>query len=119
MDLRIKTSDYEMTPEVRTYLGDKIATIEKLLGRETETARLEVELGRAVGRAQQGDIWRAEFILVRGGDRLVADADGESVNAAIDVAKDEILQQLRKSKGKSFALAKRLGGQFKKLARWE
>ena len=72
MDLRLKTTDYAMTPEVRAYLDEKIAAIEKLLAHQIDIARLEVELGKAEGHAHQGDIWRAEFILVRGGDRIVA-----------------------------------------------
>lgn len=118
MDLRIKTSDYDMPNEVAMYLDEKIDAIQKLLAGDAETARCEVELGRAHGSGQQGNIWRAEFIVHRQGERHVASATGESVNAAIDVAKDEILQQLRKSKGRSFSLAKRMGKRLKNLARW-
>lgn len=118
MDLKIKTTDYDMPSEVASYLDDKIDSIQKLLARGADTARCEVELGRAHGSAQQGDIWRAEIIVHRQGERHVASATGESVNAAIDIAKDEILQQLRKSKGRSFALAKRMGARLKNLARW-
>jgi ribosomal subunit interface protein len=118
MDLRIKTTDYEMPREVSDYLDDKIDSIQKLLAGDAETARCEVELGRHVGSSQQGDVWRAEIIVHRNGMRHVASATGESVNAAIDVAKDEILQQLRKSKGRSFALAKRMGARLKRMARW-
>lgn len=118
MDLRIKTSDYDMPREVAAYLDDKIDSIQKLLAGDAETARCEVELGRHAGHSQQGDVWKAEFIVMRGGERHVATATGESVNAAIDVAKDEILQQLRKSKGRSSALARRMGARLKKLTRF-
>jgi len=118
MDLRIKTSDYDMPREVADYLDDKIDSIQKLLASDADTARCEVELGRAHGNAQQGDIWRAEIIVHREGQRYVASATGESVNAAIDIAKDEILQQLRKQKGRSFALAKRMGARIKRFARF-
>jgi|SRR3989344_730430 len=116
MDLRIKTSDYDMPREVSAYLDDKIDSIQKLLGADADTARCEVELGRGVGHSQQGDVWRVEIIVHRQGERHIATATGESVNAAIDVAKDEILQQLRKSKSRRFALVKRMGGRLKKWA---
>jgi ribosomal subunit interface protein len=118
MDLRIKTTDYEMPREVSDYLDDKIDSIQKLLAHDADTARCEIELGRHTGRAQQGDVWRAEIIVHRGGVRHIASATGESINAAIDIAKDEMLQQIRKSKGRSFALAKRMGKKLKNLARW-
>ena len=117
MDIRIKTSDYEITTEVSAYLNEKIVAIEKILSDDAGTARCEVEVGRAVGSSQQGNVWRAEFIVMHGGERLRAEAMGESVNAAIDIAKDEILQQLRKSKGRSQTLSKRIGGRLKRWAR--
>lgn len=117
MDLRIKTTDYEMPREVADYLDEKIDAIQKLLAGDAETARCEVEVGKAIGGVQQGNIWRAEIIVQRDGARHVASARGESVNAAIDVAKDEMLKQIRRSKGRSFALAKRMGAKLKRLAR--
>jgi ribosome-associated translation inhibitor RaiA len=118
MDIRIKTTDYSMPLEVADYLDQRIAAIEKLLSGDAKNARCEVEVGRAAGHPQQGDIWRAEFIVIREGERSVAVATGESVNAAIDLAKDEILQQLRKNKGKSQTLSKRMGSRFKEWTRW-
>jgi len=117
MEIRIKSSDYEMTPEVATYLDEKIAMIAKLVG-EDEAARCEVEIGRAVGHSQQGNIWKAEITVFLGGDRLRAIAQEESINAAIDIAKDEMLQQLRKSKGRHMALARRAGAYVKSWLRF-
>ena len=115
MELRIKASDYEMTSDVSNYLNDKMATIEKVV---EKPARCEVNIGRAVGHSQQGNVWKAEIIVDQGGDRLVAEAMAESVNAAIDAAKDEILQQLRKSKGKHVAMARRVGARIKAWTRF-
>lgn len=117
MQIRIKSTEFEMTTEVQVYLEQKIAAIEKLLAHNARMARCEVELGRAVGHSQQGDVWRAEIIVLHEGMRHVAEATGESVNAAIDVAKDEILQQLRKNKDRSTTLMRRLGNRLKKFAR--
>ena len=51
------------------------------------------------------------------GERWVAEASGESVNAAIDIAKDEILQQLRKSKKRDTSLMRSMGARLKRWAR--
>lgn len=116
MDIRIKTTDYEMTSEVKAYLEEKIAAIEKLLAHDAHAARIEAEVGRAVGSSQQGNVWRAEFIVMSEGERWVAEAMAESVNAAIDVAKDEILQQIRKNKGRDTTLVRRMGARLKRWA---
>jgi len=49
--------------------------------------------------------------------KAARDCGGRSVNAAIDIAKDEMLQQLRKSKGRHLALARRVGVRIKKWTR--
>lgn len=116
MDIRIKATDYEIPTEVAAYLDQKIADIRKLVA--DPAARFEVELGRSAGHPQRGSIWKAEFVLLQHGERLRAIAEEETINAAIDVAKDEMLQQLRKTKGKSMAITKRLGAKFKNLIRW-
>ncbi len=117
MDIRIKTNDYELTSDVRAYLDDKLLSVEKLLAHDARTARCEVELGRAVGHSQQGNVWRAEIIVLSEGKRHVAESTAESVNAAIDLAKDEILQQLRREKDRSNTLMRRFGSRLKNWAK--
>lgn len=115
MELKVKTSNFEMTAEVAAYLDEKIATLERLVS--DEAGRCEVEIGRAVGHSLQGDVWKAEIVVHQFGERLYAKAEGESVKAAIDIAKDEMLQQLRKGKNKNMSLARRMGARLKKFAR--
>jgi len=118
MEIRIKTSDYQMPPETAAYLDEKIGAIAKLVG-DDPSALCDVEVGRAVGHSQQGNVWMAELTLVIAGDRLRAIAHEESVNAAIDVAKDEMVQQLRKSKGKHTAESRKIGARIKEWMRFE
>ena len=115
MDIKIKTTDYQMTPEVSDYLNEKIATLEKHVSPDGPPARCEIEVGRSVGHHREGEVWRAEMQIIRGAERLRAESTGESVNAAIDAAKDEILRQLRHVKGKRFATMRRAG---KKVKDW-
>lgn len=115
MELKIKTSNYEMTSDVAAYLDEKMASLERLVS--DEAGRCEVEIGRGVGHSQQGDVWKAEIVVHQYGERLYAIAQGESVKAAIDIAKDEMLQQLRKGKDRHVSLARRMGAKLKKFAR--
>lgn len=116
MELRIKTTEYEITPEVSAYLDDKIAAISKLV--TDEAAHCDVEIGRAVGHSQQGSVWKAEITLSAYGERFRAFAQEESINAAIDIAKDEMLQQLRKSKGKHTDVSRKVGARIKEWLRF-
>ena len=118
MQLRIKSTDYQITPEVRAYLDERIAAIEKLIDPSDETAICEIEVGKTIGHHVHGNIWSAEFQIVRSGERLRAVTNAESVNAAIDAAKDELLRQLRHSKGKRFATMRRAGQRVKDWMRF-
>jgi ribosome-associated translation inhibitor RaiA len=95
MDIRTKTTEYEITPDVSNYLDERIASLEKLLGADANTARLEVEVGRAAGGQRHGEyLWFAEFQIVQPGlDRIVTRNNEPTINAAIDAAKDEIAPQ--------------------------
>lgn len=111
-----------MPNETATYLDEKLRAIEKLVG-DDPSAKCDVEVGRAVGHSQQGNVWMAEFTLTLAGEssatrRLRAIAHEESVHAAIDVAKDEMVQQLRKTKGKATALSRKVGARIKEWLRF-
>lgn len=121
MDIRMRTIEYEMNPEVSEYLEQRLAHIEKFLGDEAVQARLEVELGRATGRHKHSDyLYIAEFQLVRPGQsRLVARNNEPTINAAIDNAKDELLRQLRQDKKSHSRFWKKSGALAKRLLRLE
>lgn len=121
MDVRTRTTDYNLTPEASSYLDDRISHIEKFIGSDSATARMEVEVGRAEGRHKHSEYhYFAELQLIRPGfPRLVAHNHEPTINAAIDNAKDELLRQLRQDK-KLHARLWRKGGAFaKRLLRLE
>ena len=93
MDRRFKTKDYEMLPDVATYLDERMKTIEKHLGEEADKVRMEVEIGKSAGHSKRGDNWFAEVQIIRPGEaRARVTAKGQTVNEAIDAAKEEILR---------------------------
>jgi ribosomal subunit interface protein len=120
MDIRVKSTDYEMTPEVSAYLDDKIAAIEKLLASDAELARCEVEVGRDAGNQRHGEhVWFAEIMVMYPGGETVRVSNREgSVNAAIDIAKDETLRQLRKSREARTTFLRKSGAALKKFIRF-
>ena len=118
MDIRIKTTDFSLTADLSHYLDEKLASIAKLLGEHETTARCEVELGRAVGHSHQGNVWRAHMTLTYSTESLSAEAVAESMNAAIDQVKDEMLKRVRRTKDRRFALMRRAGARLKKWTRF-
>lgn len=99
MDLRIKTTDYQMVNEVSDYIGERMAAIEKHLGAEAGAARLEINVGRASGKHTSDHMWFAEIdVRAPGGTHAHAKNHEDSINAAVDRAKEEIMTQLHKGK---------------------
>jgi ribosomal subunit interface protein len=120
MDVRVKASDYEISPEVSAYLNERLAHIEKLLADDAELARCEVEIGRDAGRPRHGsNIWFAEIqISYPGGNLIRATNRSESINGAIDDVKEEVERQLRKEKRLHRRFLKKGGAALKRLLRW-
>jgi ribosomal subunit interface protein len=120
MEIRIKTTDYEITPDVRSYLDERLAHLEKLLGADSETARCEVEIGRAAGRPRHGaNIWFAEIQIIQSaGKRIVATNNSESINGAIDDVKVEAERQLKRGRQLHIRVARKGGAALKRLMRF-
>ncbi|MBI5470231.1 HPF/RaiA family ribosome-associated protein [Candidatus Kaiserbacteria bacterium] len=119
MDIRIKTTAFEMNSQTSSYLGERIASFEKLLSHESQTARCEVEIGRDAGGQRHGDnMWFAEVsIIVPGRERIYARNNAQSVNTAIDDVKREVDRQLRKQKGSYLHRLRRSGARLKEWMR--
>ena len=120
MDVRIKATDYQMTPQVEAYLNQRIATLGKLLAGFEDVARIEVELGRDAGRPRHGkNIWFAEIqVIVPGVGRVYARNNSESVNGAIDDVKEEVERQLRRERKLRIRLLRKGGALAKRLLRF-
>jgi ribosomal subunit interface protein len=120
MDIRIKATNFEIKESVSSYLDERIATIERHLGDEAEKARLEVEVGRDAGHSQRGENWFAELQLrVPGGNYARVVSEAETVQAAIDEAKDEMLRKLRTTKREHTGFLRRSGAALKRMLRME
>ena len=120
MDIRIKTTDYELTREARNYLDDRVASIEKLLGGDTTLVRCEIELGRDAGRPRHGaNMWFAEIrIMSPGSPPVYAHNSAPTVNAAIDDVKEEIERQLRREKKLHIRVMRKTGSAIKNWMRF-
>ena len=115
MDIRIKATDFELTAETRSYLDDRIASLEKFLGDNAGVARCEVELGLAAGGQRHGaNMWFAEVrILIPGNDAVYARNNSSTVNAAIDDVKEEVERQLRRGRKLHIRMTRRAGAAVK------
>lgn len=120
MDIRIKSTNFEMNDSVSDYLDERVATIQRHLGADADSARLEIEVGRKAGHSQHGENWFAELQLrIPGGNYARVVGEAETVQAAIDEAKDEMLRKLRTTKREHTGFLRRSGAALKRMLRRE
>jgi ribosomal subunit interface protein len=119
MDVRIKTTNYKMIPEIRKYLDAKLASIEKMLGDDdAQKTRCEVEIGKASGKHTSDYMWYTEIrILTTGAKPLYARNHAASVQASIDDVKEEAERQIRKEKKSRTTDNKKKGRELKRVMR--
>ncbi|MBM3261124.1 hypothetical protein FJY93_01760 [Candidatus Kaiserbacteria bacterium] len=117
MDIRIKTTDYEITPDTSRYLDKCLRAVEKLVA-GIDGARCEVELGQSAKHSKKTDkSWFAEVNLKAQKDTWRAAAKAASVKAAIDMVKDQIVMQVKKAKDLKKTAVKKGGQKVKEMAK--
>ena len=104
MQLRIKATGFKLTVGLKIIAEEKLlAPLEKRMGREFPPEHiLDVELAKTTRHHEEGRIWKCEvnLALPRESETLYAQALSESLEGAIDEAKDELEREIREYKGK-------------------
>jgi ribosome-associated translation inhibitor RaiA len=104
MELRVKGTRYEPTPDVILQAEKQIQSLDKF---SEEGARAELELELAVGNKQKGDIWRAELNVITLTSRFRAESTKAKLPHAITTVVRDVGRELRRAKGKDKTLFKR------------
>lgn len=112
LNISLKATGMELTPAIRSYAEDKVASVGKFIDPTKETLA-EVELGVTTHHHSAGDIFRCEINFHMEGELIRAVSQEEDLYAAIDVAKDELLDEVRKRKDKKTKGGRRGARMFK------
>ena len=112
----VKGSNLELSSEVRNYLDKRLKSLGKFVDKDDTSVVCDVELER-LKHHQHGDVFRAEITLHtrRGTNR--AESTGETIEAAIDGVKADVLRELRRAKRKEGHLLRRGGARLKEFTR--
>lgn len=107
----------DLTPAIAEYVKKRVGTLGKFVSPEDTSAYATVEIGKSSTHHAQGDYFFAEInVHISGGDfRVVKEKD--DLYAAIDEAKDEIIREVTRHKGKRRTLVRRGGAAIKNLIR--
>ena len=101
---------------IHEFVSQKLAVLEKYVGDETDV-RVEVEFEK-VASHKSGLICRVEINIWVAGTLYRAETTQETFEAAVDVAKSELDQEMRKSHKKKSSLLRRGGRMIKEMMRF-
>lgn len=100
MDIQFKGTRYEPTPEIIEQATRQIAPLARFLGKDFTVAKAYVELERAVGGKNNGDIWRAELNIDHEGRRYRAESTKAKLDHAVTTVARDVAQELRRARSK-------------------
>jgi ribosomal subunit interface protein len=116
---KIKVSGIARTEALETFIEKKLAQIARLLPTRATDIALDIDLGKATKHHKTGNIFRAEINLSYASHMHRAVGVADTIERAFDVAKNELKAELRKSKTKPKALARKGGRVGKQALRGE
>jgi len=99
MQIKIKATKIELTPEIKDYVQEKMDMLEKYLG-SIDVISCDVEVGRSVGGQNRGEIYRAEVNLRLPGELLRVEKTEKELFKAIDKVKDHLARSIKRYKEK-------------------
>lgn len=117
MNIHFKGTKYEPTAEVIAHANSKIEPLAKFINEDNSEALAFIELDRAVGNQNQGDVWRAELTITHEGNRFRAESTKTKLDHAITTVARDVGRELRRAKGKDQTLFKKGGSAIKGLLR--
>lgn len=106
MQLNIKATNLELTPELKAYVQLKMDMLDKYMGKlKVINARVEVE--KTTNHHLKGEIYRTEVNLAVAGDLLRVEKTEKDLYKAIDKVKDHLELVIKKYKDKKIGRKKK------------
>ncbi len=115
MNIHIKTTNLTLTPDIESYLDKKMESMEKIIDPNDTSVYCQVELAKTTNHHKSGEIYKAEFNFRKGGEQFRAVSEQETLLAAIDEAKDELVRELNTHRSKQMTMVRRGGAAIKNM----
>lgn len=116
-NINIKGIHIELTDALKQYVYSKLGSLEKFI---PVNAHVRVEIGRPSAHHKSGDdIYMTEIEIDWNGQVYYIKTNDADQYAAIDRARDEIIEMIKSGKGKQQALWKRGRSVVKDMMKWD
>jgi len=122
MRIDIKATNFELTPSLRTYIEEKISSLDKFINvkdntGEGETSPVEafVEIAKTTQHHRHGEVFKAEINMKLQGELIRVDHHDWDARVALDAAKDTMERRLTEFKSSHMKRERRSQRFLKKL----
>lgn len=111
-------STQELSLAMHDLIEDKFSALDKLVVHATTPATLACEIEESIAIERAGAKYRVEGNLTVDGKLFRAEANGSTLEDAVDRVRDELARSLESVQGKKRSLLKRGGAALKEMLRF-
>ena len=116
MNIQYKTKGAEVSQVDKDYTEGKLKTLVKFMPVEESELRFEVEFSDDPKHIS-GEVYRVDMVAVGPGRDMHAVGHGESMQAAIDMAKDDLARRVNRKKDKDRSMLRKGSRKLKRMLR--
>lgn len=116
ININIKTTNFNMTPDIEEMIKEKIYLVEKFIDSTEEIPLAEIEVERSAHQ-KKGEVFRAEINFSYKGNVIRVEHKDFDIRNAIEKVRRQLEKRIRRSKGRRFDLIKAGGRKLKRLIR--
>ena len=99
MQIKIKATNIELTPEIKNYIQEKMDMLSKYLG-SVQVINFNFEVELTTKHHNKGEIYRAEANIMVQGNLLRVEKTEKELFKAIDKVKDHLVRSITRYKEK-------------------
>lgn len=118
MNITIKATKYNLSPQTEAMLEEKLAAPLRLLGNESDRALLEIEIEEAPPEGRSSEPCRLVARLIINDQVFHAEAVKPTPESAADRVRSELEAEIRHSRGRARTLWKRGSSAIKNMLRF-
>jgi putative sigma-54 modulation protein len=115
MKINLKARNLEITPAINDYVEKRLCHAEKFIGREADSAVLEVEIEKTSNHHKEGEIFAVEVKTHLSHRDVYAKSEREDLYQAIDAVENDLVRILEEGKAKRLSLVRRGHAKIKNM----
>jgi ribosomal subunit interface protein len=113
MEIAIKGTNLNLTPEINNYIKSRLSGIDKFI--KKEGAICHVEVSKTTNHHKQGDVFRAEIRVTINGKEYYLSSERTDLYGALDEVKEGLFNDITYDKEKRTTFIRRSGAKVKNM----